>query len=755
MSCRQDVATKANEDYAKRTGAISDADRAIRTYVTLTARKWPAKAEWRADKLARGKWADVRAYDADDLEHWLEQSPAVRVAFAEELGLAGPGVTSLSAYFAAWGRQCEPPISVSALLTGREHERNQLLAHCRDAVHGKSMVPISIKGDSVDEAVAFVAACSEQEESIALRAVVVTDRAGWHFVEMNAEISVAVSARPEIASTPPQREGLAIVVPYASGDMSEQFAGAAGRRNPNEIKLDRPNHSEFEAALQQIGQDENQSRRMADLCGRSWSVFRRQHAVNPAIRSPGWLDHPASQALATVCLIGTWSSNKVPDKEVVARVASRPYDELERDLLQLERLDDSPLLHIDDVWKAKSALELLAFFGDRITQAEIDRFLAEAKAILSAPDPQFDLPKSERYAADFHGKTRPISDLLRKAVCDTLIKLAVRGPHVPGLRAKHIDRRVDMLVRDVLCDADVTRWLSLAHDLPALAEASPMEFLAAVEASLDKPDATVRALLVETDGAEVFGGRCWHAGLLWALELLGWAPARLTRVSVILARLTDVKIAGNWSNTPGRSLLSFYRSWLPQTAATIDQRIQALDVLVARMPTAAAALLDGLTHTGHDMAHTAARPKWRDDDTGAGYGASPLERHRMLTAAADRQLQLAHGNAEQVAALVKKYSKFDDSRRKAILNLLYGLIHCDDYGKETVRTALRSVIHWHRNFNKNQEIVDELLSPLESAYQRLVPADLVIRTAWLFKNAWLDLPVRHRDGDHTERQKLT
>ena len=505
VSCREAVTAKANEDYAKRTAAITGADRATRTYVTVTARKWSGKGHWRADKLALSEWADVRAYDADDLEHWLEQSPAVAVAFAEELGLAGPSVTSLSAYLSAWAGQCAPPISASALLGGRERERDQFLEKCGNAISGKSFMPVPVKGDSVEEAVAFVAACSEQEETIALRAVIVTDAAGWRFVEKNAAIRVAVAARPEIAVTPPKRRGLVVVVPYASGDMGEQFAGVAGRLNEQEIKLDRPDHSEFEKALHQLGMDENESRRVADLCGRSWSVFRRQHAVNPGIRRPAWLDHAASKALATVCLIGTWSSSKDADKHLVARVGGRPYEELERDLLQLRRLDDSPLLNIGEVWKAKSALELLALFGDRITEAEIDCFLAEAKAVLSEPDPQLDLPKAERYAAAVHGKTRPISGLLLKAICDTLIKLAVRGPSVPGLGAQAIGRKVDMLVRELLRDADVTRWLSLSGELPALAEASPNEFLTALEASLDKPDAPVRGLLMETDGGGIFG----------------------------------------------------------------------------------------------------------------------------------------------------------------------------------------------------------------------------------------------------------
>lgn len=79
------------------------------------------------------------------------------------------------------------------------------------------------------------------------------------------------------------------------------------------------------------------------------------------------------------------------------------YAQLEADLLALERLDDSPLLHIGTVWKAKSALELLAIFGERITPTQLQRYFTELEAVLAAPDPQLELADEERYAAAIHG----------------------------------------------------------------------------------------------------------------------------------------------------------------------------------------------------------------------------------------------------------------------------------------------------------------------------------------------------------------
>jgi hypothetical protein len=753
VSCRRDVSTKANEDYSKRTSEIESAIRSTRVYVTITARKWSQKTKWLAEKKATNEWLDVRAYDADDLEQWIEQSPAVALAFGEELGLTGHGVSSLASHYLAWSSQCSPAISASAVLIGRDQQAARILERCRSIASETGPLTLPIKSDSVEEAVAFVEAAILTDAGLADRSVVVTDSAGWQFVERNTEIVVAIASRPEIAETPSTRKGLVLIVPYASGDMSRQFSGLAGRLDNPESPLDRADHSEFEKALQIIGMDENDSRRLSAQCGRSWSIFRRQHAINPAIRQPAWLDHPSSPALATVCLVGAWSSGKEGDKEAVARIAGRSYDDLERDLLVLERLDDSPILKIGTVWKAKSALELLALFGPRITESEFNRFFDEAKSNLSTPAPELELEKDKRYAAAIYGKVRPISGLLLESFCDTLVKLAARGIEVPALAALHIDSRVDALVHELLHDADATRWLSLAGSFRALAEASPVEFLNSIERSLALPNAPVKTLFTETDSSGSLGGRCWHADMLWALEALGWAPNHLTRVSCILARLSEVPIAGNWGNTPINSLHGFFRSWFPQTGATIDRRIAVLDILVQRHLEAASKLLEALTEPYQGMASHSVRPKWRDDDAGAGYGVTHGERQQMVLAATQRQINLARGNAIRISSLVKRYASFDDEHRTEVLALLKDVGDLSDAEKETVRESLRQRIHWHRNHDQQDEI-DEFLEPIETAYALLKPSDMVVEHSWLFANGMLNLPVRHRDEGYEGRQRL-
>src|SRR3546814_7528844 len=72
----------------------------------------------------------------------------------------------------------------------------------------------------------------------------------------------------------------------------------------------------------------------------------------------------------------------------------------------------------------------------------------------------------------------------------------------------------------------------------------------------------------------------------------------LRRVALILARLSDIQIAGNWANSPRASLQDIFRPWFPQTGATIDQRIRTLDHLMEHAPEVTFALFDHMTDTG-------------------------------------------------------------------------------------------------------------------------------------------------------------
>lgn len=750
MGCDKNPNAKADKDYRKRTDETADEERAATAFVFVTPRRWNKKSSWIAAQRARNEWADVLAYDADDLEQWLEQNPAVALQFAEELDLMGSGIESLGRYWKQWSTVVNPAISPEAFFTDRSRTRDHLVEKIRELLPQQTSRVVSVRADSVEEATAFACATLLEFGDLSSQALVVTKPDGWRFVEANPYLKIAIAGHTEVAINPATRDGVLLIVPLAVGDMTT-------KANNDELLLERPNIYDFEKALVSIGVEESDARRYAFSTGRSWAVFRRRCATNPAIKRPAWLDASPLPSLITVCLLGFWKADKSADRQIVGQIAGQLYETIEADLQYLAQLNDAPILRIGAVWKAKSSLELLALLGDQITRDQLDRFFEVAGTVLSEPDPELELPDEKRYTASVYGKVRAQSGHLITSICDALIKLAVHGPDQPGLRALNIEDRVSRLVRILLHEANDTRWLSLSSHLPALAEAAPEAFLTAVERSFSQPNAPVTRLITETSGAGI-SGRCWHSGLLWALETVAWAPKRLAHVALILARLTHVPYKSNWSNTPAASLHGLFRSWLPQTAAALPQRIAVLDLLVDKEPGPAFDLLVTLTERSQQVAHPGARPKWRDDDAGSGRGVGKRELYETIRAARVRMCALSKGNAQRVARVFQNTSLTDREGTAEVLALMepFALPEARDEDKDVLRTALRKSIHWRRNYDKNQgPELDERLYPLETLHERLSPIDLVTRHRWLFSSHWPDLPCKDRDQDGVKNDLVT
>ena len=126
----------------------------------------------------------------------------------------------------------------------------------------------------------------------------------------------------------------------------------------------------------------------------------------------------------------------------------------------------------------------------------------------------------------------------------------------------------------------------------------------------------------------------------------------------------------------------------------------------------------------------------------------------MQQAARERLIQCSAGDAQHIAKLFEHTDLRDKQELSKVLSLAEPFTQpsAADEDKEIIRFSLRRKIHWHRNYDETQgEALDELLSTVESLYERLAPADLIIRHRWLFSNHWTDLPIRTRDEDINAR----
>ena len=153
----------------------------------------------------------------------------------------------------------------------------------------------------------------------------------------------------------------------------------------------------------------------------------------------------------------------------------------------------------------------------------------------------------------------------------------------------------------------------------------------------------------------VSAGGSLHTGLLWGLETLAWSPQYLPRVALVLAKLARLDPGGRMVNRPINSLRKIFLWWYPGTNASQEQRLAALDLILAREPQVGWELLATLLpHSVSSSTSPTAKPRW------SNFGDLPEDTYtRRIQFQYLRQLREAEGrlsgmNTAQVGDLIEK-----------------------------------------------------------------------------------------------------
>ena len=524
---------KANEDYNKRTTKPLGVDSGTGTFVFVTPRVWDGKQEWVEARKEEGEWVDVRAYDADDLANWLTQAPGVSDWFAKVIRkLPDAGFTCLDYWWENWASVTQPDIAPELVLAGRSEQVEAV----RNWLEG-SPNSFYVQGDISDEAIAFLAASDlgtddKYGASLMSRTIVVEAPEAWRSLVFSKFPLVLIRNFESYESSQiAVKNGHHVVVPLAT----------AQEPRGNGIQLPKLGRDESIEALTSMGMSEPQARALSRKSARRLPVMRRRLLEEAGVPLPAWASPATLRSLVALVLIGQWSEEKQGDKEIVAKLAGKPYQEVEQELAPLLNIADAPLTKIGARWRYVSHEEAWHMLAPHLAPTDIQRFEELAVEILIRKHPKFDLPVGERWYASIKGKILPHSETLVEGIARGLALIGTQYERMVNVQqARYIPNRV---VYRVLGDgSDWHTWATLYRHLATLAEAAPDSFLAAVERDLDTvPSHFIE--LFEQDKDPMFGGSP-HAGLLWGLERLAWSQDYFSRVALALARLAEIDTGG-------------------------------------------------------------------------------------------------------------------------------------------------------------------------------------------------------------------
>ena len=738
LSCRGDVGTKANDDYRKRTDPPQGVPDATATFVFVTARQWSGKEQWAEARRGDGKWADVCAYDANNLIDWLDQAPAVAEWFGGVISkLPSDGYTTLDEWWENWATVAEPNIGPSLVVAGRQESTDRLSGWIQQTASA-----YYVQAQTREEAIAFVAASARNSgdtwgAALLARALVVKSEDAWNSLVRHTSPLVLIRAFDGNASSQVATgRGHHVITPL--------HASEAPRGNG--VQLSMLGRDETVAALIEMGLSEVDSRALVRKTARSLPVMRRFLIEESGGSPPGWSSVDTQSLLPTLMLVGQWDGANESDRETVAKIVARPYEEVAREAAALAQIEDSPLTKAGSRWRFLSHEEAWHLLAPRLTTDDVDRFTEEAVLVLEAESTEYELPVEERHLAAIQGKGVPHSRLLREGIARTLALMGNQGERAQNV--EDVPYHPTMVLRRVLAeDKGWEIWATLSRDLATLAEAEPETVLEAIEQRLSATPGSFEDLFHQ-EGDPLFGG-AQHTGLLWALERLAWAPEYFSRVAVILARLARTDPGGRISNRPAESLKTMFLPWFRVSEASDPQRLETLGALLTRVPQEGWKALVNAFPSTHVFAVGREPPLWRP----WGQDGTPRPNWQEIRAgvAGMESLLLEHvgDDADRWKDVVGLMSNLSpDTRQQATMVMEQRTDAIKQHPNSAdLWTELRTQLNRHRSYPDAKWAIPEAeLSPLATIYDKFTPDDPATAHGWLFSGR-PDLPDGSERGD--------
>ncbi|WP_374622527.1 HigA family addiction module antitoxin [Pandoraea sp.] len=728
----KDPKEKADGDYAKSVKAMATpTERLKTTFVFVTPRRWRGKADWVKKKVAEKTWRDVRAYDASDLEQWVAQSVSAQAWLAGEFGVPTQEVASLDDAWHVWGSAAKSNMPAALFDTAVAAAKPKFL----EWLAAPAEKPFVIASDSKEEALAFLSTLLPGEDA---QLAATRDRV----VVFNAPGALTKLAK-----------GATEFVAVAFTDEVQQELAAAGQlhavvvlpRNAEgldaDVVLEPLTYEAFHAALEAAEYRQDEISRLAKESGRSLTVLRRRLSNLPAVQSPPWAnDAAAARVLIPLYLAGSWNSKNERDTSAVTRMAglSDP-DLLEMKAQELGELPQAPVWSVSTYRGVYSKLDVMFATRAFVTSAMLERFFEQATVVLEEDDPKLDLPEDKRWAAAIYNKSREYSTSLRDGVAESLVLLAVHGDALFGDRIGfNCNYAVEQLVEKLMLPLTPRRLEAAGGDLLAFAEAAPEMFLRILERDLSSSEPAAEGLLRPAD--TMFGG-CPRTYLLWALEGLAWNPKTLGRAALLLAKLARYEIRDNWSNRPMGSLTATFKAWMPQTAASLEERQRAVRFIAEKVPDVGWRLSMALLDPRDQFGNHSHKPRWRNDGYGHGdpvptmgpiwdfrSGVTEMVlawrepyRAQMICDLIDILAALNQGQADRVWGVVLEWAR-----------------HAGDRDKAEVREKVRvSVLSKRAAKRAKSEDWPRMTEKGRAAFKLLEPEDVVHKHAWLFKQGWV------------------
>ncbi|MBY0265764.1 MAG: hypothetical protein K2W84_05080 [Burkholderiales bacterium] len=752
---------KATRDYRERVASVPEEVRRESTFIFVTPmsgrRDWNdtwkegAQSDWVQERVQRSEWKGVQVIDGTKLVDWLHQFPSVELWLAGNMGHKEEQMELPRQRWELSRSYGEPPPLTPKLFLGNRDEACEKIK----AVFDETLVQLKLVTHYPEQTVDFVAAYiatlgDEGRVDAEGRCIIISGPEAWSTVAAlkDRHILIADSALDLSGVT-----GTKLIQMARRAGHSVIFGGPAGGiPEPSSAELRAPRSHHIQEALLEAGYGEERARSLAQRSGGNLGALLR--CLQNLSVMPEWAQSNEASELAIAVALGAWKEGNLADQDVIGSVSGNDFGEWIRRVRNAALRPGTPLIQYNGNWKFVSRYEGWYALGPKLFEEHVRRIGQAAVEVLSEIDPQFDLPADERFAASIRGKVLRHSELLRNGISEAIALIGSQPAALASVVLNNAEDIAALTVRKILANPDWRLWASLHDQLPLLAEASPNEFLSAVESVLAiEPCPFVDVFHQEGDG--ITGGN-YISGLLWALETLAWDSKYLSRTLICLAELAKRDPGGKWANRPSNSLQTILLPWFPQTCASIPKRVAAVEAVIKEIPEIGWKLLLGLMPTNHSISSGSRKPAWREiipEDWPRGVT------HEEYVEQSDKYIELAvevaKSNRFMLAELIDRMENLPENVNDRLLAHLTSAAVLDmpEDERKSLWVALVDLVTRHRRFSDTDWAMKAAdVDKIAIAADLLSPKSPIIRYQRLFGDRdfeWYD----EKKGGYEEQQK--
>lgn len=497
LSTRSDVKTKANDDIQKRNKQFFNVEPSSATYIFVSLRGWKGKekTKWLTEQKASKQWKDVRVYDAEDLERWMERSLEARIWLKPRLSLStqeqSDKVRTLDAAWKNWIDSTELAVDESYFAEAIEEYQTVLTAFLEDSQDNH----LTIGAASVEEALAFLwCAMGTKFQSLIRERLLIFDEAETlqkMGQERPAFIAIVHDPKTNAVCQTLSRQLKSIYIYPNGSDKADIELRPLSLRAVNRLPA-----ADRDISVAECGGTLSVKELLMD-CGASLTVFHRRLSCFPEERGADWRrDGVKAALLIPAAMLGQWLETSDFQSQVLTRlVGTDRWDEFKSCFNGYLKQHDAPVWRYESHCGVVSKLDAFFSLRDEFTVEVLDHFYQTVATVLQQPDTQANVVELAGLGLPIVSRDQPLART-RRQLMDTAAFLSKYGAQLLQRRCPYdfVKQGID-LMNALLQPLSVEKLRQVGTELPLLAETAPGRFLRMLEDDWKSSDSVIQDVL--------------------------------------------------------------------------------------------------------------------------------------------------------------------------------------------------------------------------------------------------------------------